>query len=148
MLKNTAITLLTVAYLSLQSPALAGAIFKWKDADGKLHIGDRPPTGVEANPVTVRINTYQETGSTGASAKAVLIYTTVRCGYCKKAKAFLQRKGIPYQEYDVETSRKGQRDYKKLKGTGVPIILVGDNRLNGFSEIRLSTVLEKAGYSL
>lgn len=36
-------------------------------------------------------------------------------------------------EYDVEKSSKGKRDFKRLGGTGVPIILVGQKRLNGFS---------------
>jgi hypothetical protein len=36
-------------------------------------------------------------------------------------------------EYDVETSEKGRSGYKKLNGKGVPIILVGNKRMNGFS---------------
>jgi glutaredoxin len=78
----------------------------------------------------------------------VVLYTTQRCGYCKKAKQFLRQSNINYTEYDVETSNKGKRDYKKLSGKGVPIILVGDQRMNGFSEGRMASMLEQAGYEL
>lgn len=89
----------------------------------------------------------QENALDGAGKK-VVIYTTRRCGYCKKAKAWFSRKGIAYTEYDVENSNKGQRDYKELGGHGVPIILVGEQRLNGFSEDQLGAALRKAGYTL
>ncbi len=61
------------------------------------------------------------------------MYSTVWCGYCKKARRYFKEKGIPFQEYDTETTQKGREDYKKLNGTGVPIILVGKKRMNGFS---------------
>jgi len=34
--------------------------------------------------------------------------------------------------YDIETSKKGKRDFIKLKARGVPVILVGKKRMNGF----------------
>jgi hypothetical protein len=38
-----------------------------------------------------------------------------------------------FSEYDVDKSSKGKRDFKKLGGKGVPVILVGKQRMNGFS---------------
>ena len=37
-------------------------------------------------------------------------------------------------EYDIEKSSKGKRLYQDLGATGVPVILVGKQRMNGFSE--------------
>ena len=134
--------------------ATAGAIYKWKDEKGVVHIGDRPPASSTAEQISVRVNTYTTTAVPGRESAApvagekVVIYTTRRCGYCKKAKAWFKRKGVPYTEYDVETSTKGKRDYQKLDGRGVPIILVGEKRLNGFSEGQLAAALKKAGYTL
>ena len=146
--------LLFIANLCSHPVLAAGAIYKWKDANGRVHIGDSPPDPSAAEQLSVRVNTYKS-GSAGdverpviPSAKKVVIYTTARCGYCRKAKAYFTSKGVPYQEYDIEHSEKGQRDFKKLKGSGVPIILVGDQRLNGFSESRVGAALKKAGYSL
>jgi glutaredoxin len=134
-------------------PSLAAAgIFSWTDETGKVHYGDRPPIDRAVDKVTVRVNTYaspSEISQLDSPANAqgkVVLYTTQRCGYCKMAKAYLKRKNIGYTEYDVETSKKGQLDFKKLNGSGVPIILVGDQRMNGFSEGRMASMLKKAGY--
>lgn len=146
---------LIIFTLLISLPVFTSAgVYSWKDANGKIHFGDRPPIDREAEQVKIRVNTYQAPSEilkvdfNRAKKEKVVIYTTQRCGYCKKAKQFLRHKRINFSEYDVETSKKGQRDYKKLKGRGVPIILVGDQRMNGFSEGRMVNMLETAGYEL
>ena len=44
--------------------------------------------------------------------------------------------------WDVDESSKGKRDFKKLNGKGVPIFLVGDQRMNGFSPEKLLAMRE------
>lgn len=64
------------------------------------------------------------------------MYSTTWCGVCKKAKRYFNQNGISYTEYDVEKSAKGKSDFKAMNGTGVPIILIGDARMYGFSPAR------------
>jgi glutaredoxin len=129
-------------------------IYSWKDAQGKVHFGDRQPNDHKSEQVKVRVNTYNAppvvttVKSIPISKGKVVLYTTQRCGYCKMAKQFLKKNKIKYSEYDVEKSKKGKRDFKKLKGKGVPIILVGDQRMSGFSEDRMVSMLKKSGYEL
>ncbi|MDD3447643.1 MAG: DUF4124 domain-containing protein [Gammaproteobacteria bacterium] len=41
--------------LVLAAPAVAGGIYRWTDAQGQVHFGDRPPAGAgEALPLTSR----------------------------------------------------------------------------------------------
>ena len=61
------------------------------------------------------------------------MYSTSWCGACKRAKQYFNENGINYVEYDVETNEKGKQDFRELGGRGVPIILVGNKRLNGFT---------------
>jgi glutaredoxin len=61
------------------------------------------------------------------------MYSTSWCGYCKKARKHFELKKIPYREYDIERSKKAALEYKKLNGRGVPVILIGKRRMNGFS---------------
>ena len=61
------------------------------------------------------------------------MYSTTWCGVCKKAKRYFKSKKIPFTEYDIEKSEQAAREFKKLRGRGVPVILVGDSRMNGFS---------------
>ncbi len=51
--------LLLVSCFAL-TPALAETIYKWTDAQGTVHFGERPPEGVEAELVSV--NTKSEPG--------------------------------------------------------------------------------------
>jgi glutaredoxin 3 len=66
----------------------------------------------------------------------VKVYSKSSCPYCVRAKALLDRKGIAYEEIDVEhddalriwlVEASGQRT--------VPQIFVGDRSLGGFSDI-------------
>lgn len=122
----------------------AAEIHKWRDTDGKIHFGDKPPATVKSEQITVKPNVYASPSIEGLSeifsrdAKShdekIVMYGTTWCGYCKKARNYFSANGIRYKEYDIENSEKGKRDYKKLGAKGIPVILVGKKRLNGFSE--------------
>ena len=67
---------------------------------------------------------------------SVVMYSAVWCGVCKRARQFFNVNKIPFSEYDVETSAKGKKDFARLKGRGVPVILIGKKRMNGFDKVR------------
>ncbi len=126
----------------------AGSIYRWVDDRGRIHFTDKPPSNVGAEEMEVKVITYAAppvvSTTNGSVSKQVIIYSTEWCGVCKKAKAYFRSKDIPFKEYDVEKSTKGRRDYKKLKGKGVPLILVGNQRMSGFSPGRFETMLKTA----
>jgi glutaredoxin len=76
----------------------------------------------------------------------VQIFTTAWCGYCRRAKAQLATRGVPYPEIDVEESDSGRREFAALRGRGVPVILVGSQRMDGYDADRLDAMLRGAGY--
>ncbi len=122
----------------VSSPLCQAEVYTWKDDQGRTHFGDRPPPESAPTRLELQINTIDrpevQSHDRGLSdARQVVIYTTDWCGICRQAKGYFKRNQIPYQEYNVETSAKGRRDYARLKGSGVPIILVGNQRMNGFS---------------
>jgi len=57
----------------------------------------------------------------------VVLYATDWCGYCAKTRRFFADNHIPYQELDVEHSELGRKEYQKLGGGGVPVIVVNDS---------------------
>lgn len=127
----------TLLLLTVSASPLA-EIYKWTDKNGKVHFTDNPPNNQQVEKVEVKINTYTAVEikplveRLGRKDKVVL-YTAAWCGYCKKAKKHFQKKRIDYVAYDVEKSSKGKRDYKLLNAKSVPIIIIGDKRMNGFS---------------
>ena len=151
---------LLLALLALPLPGGA-EIYTWTDSAGRVHFTDSPPENATSRKIDITpANTYNapsqesinETLSRPTGIKKrkpnVTVYSTTWCGVCKKAKRWLHHNKIPFREYDVETSAKGQQDYKKMKGRGVPIIKIGKQRLNGFSPTRLTQALRQAGYPL
>lgn len=76
-----------------------------------------------------------------SSSKKVVMYTTSHCPACKAAKQYFAQKGVSYDEIDVETSRSGYEEFKKLGGQSVPLIMVGDKRLEGFNPTALDAML-------
>ena len=66
----------------------------------------------------------------------VKVYTKKVCPYCTRAKALLDRKGVPYEEIDAEGD--DALRHWLVEATGqrtVPQIFVGDRSLGGFSDI-------------
>jgi glutaredoxin len=74
------------------------------------------------------------------------MYATDWCGYCRQARQFFARNGIAYTELDIEKSQAAMAEYKGLGGRGVPVILVGSQRMNGYGEERLVQMLKAGGH--
>jgi glutaredoxin len=75
------------------------------------------------------------------SAKRVVMYSTSRCPACVSAKQYFAQKGVSYQEIDLEKSPDGRAAFEKLGGRGVPLIMVGEKRMEGFSAQALDAML-------
>ncbi|MBZ9781421.1 glutaredoxin family protein [Pseudomonas sp. REP124] len=58
---------------------------------------------------------------TRANARVVL-YATEWCGYCKQTRRFLDQKGIPYREFDIEKDAEARKAYEALGGGGIPFV--------------------------
>ncbi|MDE1464079.1 glutaredoxin family protein [Spartinivicinus poritis] len=72
----------------------------------------------------------------------VVLYATSWCGYCKKARSFLEKYNIPYTEYDIEKSTEGLHQYKQLGGKGVPVFLVKGKTISGYNPQAVVAALE------
>jgi len=125
--------------------SVSAEILKWTDSDGRVHFGDKPPPGAETSIVEVRINTYESPNIEALQEilnpkDKVVMYSAEWCGVCKKAKKYFRANNIPFKDYDIDKSSKGKKDYKKLGAKGVPVILVGKKRLNGFSAATFESI--------
>jgi len=81
------------------------------------------------------------TAQVQANAK-VTLYATDWCGYCKQTRRFLDSKGIPYSEFDIEKSAEGRKAYEALGGRGIPLIDVNGTLIRGFSEEAILAALK------
>ena len=58
------------------------------------------------------------------------------CGYCKKARAYMRRNGFAFVEYDIEKDRFARAKYRQYGGKGVPLLVMGNKTLRGFTATR------------
>lgn len=78
-------------------------------------------------------------------ATKVVMYGTSTCPYCAKARAYLNERGIAYADYDVQKSPSAKEAFGNLDGKGVPLILIGDRRIDGFNPSVYDDALKHAG---
>ena len=146
-----AISTLLLLFLPLAATA---EIYKWVDESGRVHYSDKPAKGAKTETLNININSYESvtvndfsttssSNSVAGKLQKVIMYSTQWCGYCKKAKKYFTQKGIPFVEYDIEKNAKAKREYDALGGRGVPVILVGKKRMNGFSIASFDRIYQK-----
>src|SRR3954468_17789060 len=66
----------------------------------------------------------------------VIVYTTEPCGYCRTAKALLDRRGIAYEEINLSKDADGRAELVSLTGMMTfPQVLIDGQPLGGFQEL-------------
>lgn len=123
-------------------------IYRWTDAEGRVHYGDNNPGRPDAQAVHPQVNSYKSvtyklppTPAAAAPKAELRLYGTSWCGYCKKARRYFESKGIPFRDLDVEKDAAARREFEALGGKGVPVIVRGERRMNGFSEDAIRKLL-------
>jgi len=72
----------------------------------------------------------------------ITLYTTRNCPQCRLAKQYLQQKGLRFQEFDVQQNVRAQKAFARLGARGVPVIMIGETRIDGFDRRRLDAALK------
>jgi glutaredoxin len=147
--------------ISMVTGAASAEIYKYVDADGKVHFTDVQPAGVASEQVDIQPINSAGGGDLKSPTKAsaavgsklvpankypkVELFVTSWCGYCKKAEAYLRKRGIPFTLYDVEKDLQAARRKDSLASRkGVPFALIGDQKLIGFSAAYYDRALKQA----
>jgi glutaredoxin len=160
--KVLTIILLLFFSSSVSSPAIAGEFYKWKDKDGNLFFSDTPPTGVNAEVIplkdepapnsitTPKVNSLKPKSGIAEekrpySSIKVIMYITSWCGYCRKAREYLQSLRVNLVEYDVEKNPSKEKEMLSKSGgaKGVPLIDVEGIILRGYSPNAIKDAVEK-----
>jgi glutaredoxin len=134
------------------APATAAQLYRWVDEKGNVEWRDTPPppAAKKVEKRDVRGSAI-ETGTLPYSVQQAMKNFPVTlwvtdCGEpCDKARAHLNRRGVPYTEYnpqaDIEAFRKASGGSME-----VPVLLVGTQRLKGYRDSDWDAALDLAGY--
>lgn len=132
------------ALLALLSFGASAEIYTWKDENGITHIEDRKPVDKPYKQLKVQsaagVQIYRAPPAAArkvavtTAGKQVVMYGTSWCTYCAKARRYFRANNIPFQDWDIEASSTARSEYDALNGKGVPLIVVDDDVMRGFSE--------------
>lgn len=69
--------------------------------------------------------------------KPVRVYTTNYCGFCVRAKDYLKRKGVEFEEIDVTGDDDARTKLVEMSGglRTVPQIFVGEQHVGGYTDL-------------
>jgi glutaredoxin 3 len=66
----------------------------------------------------------------------VTIYTTEPCGYCRTAKALLEKRGIAYEEINLARDPEGRAELVRLTGMMTfPQVMIDGSSIGGYQEL-------------
>lgn len=84
-------------------------------------------------------------GIGAAKAPEVVMYATKDCGYCAKARAYFDARGVAFEERDIDASPVARREWKEKGGVGTPLILINGRHVQGFDQSGLDAMLSGEG---
>ena len=98
-------------------------------------------------------NTFPAITVAGEAEKApegysdeILVFGFKGCPWCVKVENLLRDNRVHYKDMDVEKSKHAKREFRKLGGGGVPVTVIGDQAIRGFSEEKIMALLKQQGF--
>lgn len=146
------IVTLGMLLLAATAPLSAAQLYRWVDEKGKVEWRDTPPpsTAKKVERRNIGVSTIEASELPYSVQQAVKNYPVTlwltECGdTCNKARAHLDRRGVPYTERHPQSDVEA---FKKASGGGmeVPLLFVGSNQLKGYLESDWDAALDTAGY--
>ena len=141
------------AWMAAASAPLAAAqLYQWKDAQGRTVYSDQaPPTTVKAQQKNFK-GSVIEGGESYAARTArekypVTLYASACGAPCDQARQLLSARGVPYSSKDPQANAEAQAELQKLTGRlSVPVLVVGNDKIDGFETGQWQSALDRAGY--
>lgn len=73
---------------------------------------------------------------------SVIIYSTPTCPYCHKAKEYLEKKGVAFEDVDVSADAQRQQEMVEKSGQmGVPVLDINGTIIVGFDQAKIDAAL-------
>ena len=128
--------------------------YRWTDDKGRVQLTDTPPPASARNVRRIESGAAQPEAAPLPFELArlqkefpVTLYTTPSCkDLCEQARAALNRRSVPFSEFQV-WNEKTQQELKNATGSNqLPALMVGRSLQRGFEQGLFDNLLDSAGY--
>jgi glutaredoxin len=150
-MKSHAIIAISLTLAIASDVSVGAQLYRWVDEKGNVEWRDTPPpaNAKSVEQRNVGSNTIETSTLPYSVQQAVMKFPvtlwTFDCGEpCDRARAHLQKRGVPYTERNAQ---KESETLKKLTGSlEVPVLLVGSKQIKGYLDSEWDAALDSAGY--
>jgi glutaredoxin len=113
-----------------------------RSSAGRIEVAAKPAGSQRAAPAGAP---RQRAWAAAAADPEVVIYTAPWCGWCRKALAYLDEKGVPYENRDIESNPDNKAELLRRSGrTSIPFLVIGEETVRGFDEARIELLLARS----
>lgn len=147
-------TLLAAGMLLVQIGVQADTLYRWVDQAGKVHYGEHPDA--DAVDVVQKRFVAPDVANDGVlpyqtrQARQnfpVTLFVQEHCAeLCAQARAYLNKRGIPFDEKALVTQKEVEEFRKTSGSSSVPTLGIGKSFLQGFEPGQWGSELDIAGY--
>lgn len=75
-------------------------------------------------------------------ATSVIVYSATWCAFCHAAKQYLDKKGVKYEDRDVESKQEWMEEATGKSGqTGIPVLDIDGTIIVGFDRPKIDAAL-------
>jgi len=132
----------------------AAQSYRWVDAQGRTHYGDRPPPAAaqlreRQTPAPAADKTLPYALRQAVANYPVTLYVAAQCAEgCQEGRDYLKARGVPFTEKPVATREEAAALKQRLGADEavVPVLTVGTRHAKGWLRSDWQTLLDAAGY--
>jgi len=141
------------AVAALLAGAATGALAQYKivGPDGRVTYTDKPPAPSDARARTAGGGGADTSALPGEVRQAmsrfpVTLYSAKGCAPCDQARQWLKGRGIPFNEFSIESNADIDALKSKFGAPNLPVITIGSQVIRSSSTSELTTYADAAGY--
>ncbi|MGY6554032.1 MAG: glutaredoxin family protein [Wenzhouxiangella sp.] len=83
----------------------------------------------------------QVTAADISTEHELVFFSAPWCGYCDRARSWFDAQGVDYLEINIESSTEAHNLWREAGGRGVPLVLVGEQRIAGYAPAAFASAL-------
>ncbi len=116
---------------------------EWRDRVGRIEMDARPPRARPSRTASgPRTPSWRSAPDPVASRKDVVVYSAVWCGWCRKTLAWLDERGIDYENRDIDANPGYRRELvRKVGGASIPVVEIDGQLVRGYDPDRMGQLL-------